>query len=177
MAMVEITTERLLLRQLREDDLAALHRLRSREEVARWTTHGTDITLAQSQQMLDDLLLLVNMMRSYDTRESPIIILAITIPPSTELIGTIGTFRPREVGFALHPDYWGNGYATESVRVFCQRYLRLYPRQQLSGKVYPENEAGIKCLRRCGFTKANAEEANDQAYDRDEERETWLLRS
>lgn len=138
---------------------------------------GPNETLERSQQMLDDLLVLVNVMASYNTSGQPVIIHAITIPPSNELAGLIGTFRPREVGFSLHPDYWGQGYATEAAKVFCQWYLETFSGQVLFAKVDRENEASVRCLRRCEFSPASeAEQSADKEYGKDRERETWLLK-
>lgn len=174
---MEIKSERLLLRQITEEDLAAFHVLQSNAEVTKWTKQGPNKSLAQSQQMLDDLMVLVNMMHSYDTRNTPVLILAITVPPSTELIGLIGTFRPREVGFSLHPDCWGRGYATEAVRAFCHWYLQSHPGQQLFAKVNAENEASVRCLGRCGFARASEPERQQAEWGKEDERETWLLRT
>lgn len=127
--------------------------------------------------MLDDLLVLVNMMASYNTSGQPVIVHAMTIPPSKTLIGLIGTSRPREIGFSLHPDYWGNGYATEAAKAFCRWYLGTYRGQVLFAKVDRGNERSAKCLTRCGFSPAKeAELATDEAYAKDRDQETWLLR-
>lgn len=123
--------------------------------------------------MLDDLLVLVNT----SSPEQPTLIHAITIRPSSELVGLIGTFRPREIGFSLHPDYWGKGYAQEATKGFCSWYLKRFPGQILFAKVNLENVASIKCLRRCGFSPATeTEKSSDEAFGKDKERETWLPR-
>lgn len=123
--------------------------------------------------MLDDLLVKLNI----STTSEPTVILAITIVPSTELVGLIGTFRPREVGFSLLPKFWGKGYAREACKAFCKRYLEVYPGQHLFAKVNAGNDASKKCLRSCGFTPASEEEINaDELLGTDQRRETWLLR-
>lgn len=138
---------------------------------------GPNKTLERSQEMLDDLLVLVNMMRSYECRGQPVLIHAITIPPSNELVGLIGTFRPREIGFSLHPSFWRQGYAQEATRAFCAWYFREHPGQPLFAKVNAQNDASMRCLMRCGFTPATEKELKaDGAYGKDRERETWLLR-
>lgn len=127
--------------------------------------------------MLDDLLVLVNVMASYSLSDQPVIIHAITIPPSKSLIGLIGTFRPREIGFSLHPDYWGKSYATEAAREFCRWYLGTFRGQMLFAKVDRGNKRSASCLTRCGFSPAKEVElATDEAYAKDRDRETWLLR-
>ncbi|KAK4501113.1 hypothetical protein PRZ48_006919 [Zasmidium cellare] len=175
---MEIRSERLLLRPVTEDDLEAFHKLQSNYEVTKWTKQGPSKSLQHSEQMLDDLLVLVNMMASYNHTAQPVIIHAITLPPSKTLIGLIGTFRPREIGFSLHPDFWGKGYATEAVRAFCRWYLGTYRGHVLFAKVDRGNERSVACLRRCGFSPAREVElVGDEAYAKDRERETWLLRA
>lgn len=116
-------------------------------------------------------------MASYNTSGQPVLVHAITSPPSNELIGLIGTFRPREIGFSLHPDYWGKGIATEAAKVFCQWYLSTYRGQVLFAKVDRENGASLRCLSRCGFSPATEVELSaDEMYRKDRERDTWLLR-
>ena len=128
--------------------------------------------------MLDDLLVLVNMMRSYECRGQPVLIHSNTVHPSNELVGLIGTFRPREIGFSLHPGVWGQGYAQEATKAFCAWYLSEHPGQPLFAKVNTENDASVRCLRQCGFTPATEKELKaDEAYGKDRERETWLLRA
>ncbi|KAF2163453.1 hypothetical protein M409DRAFT_57359 [Zasmidium cellare ATCC 36951] len=127
--------------------------------------------------MLDDLLVLVNMMAEWSHSSQPVIIHAITLSPHKTLIGLIGTFRPREIGFSLHPDYWGKGCATEAVKAFCRWYLGTYRGQVLFAKVDRGNERSVRCLTRSGFSPAKEVElAGDEAYAKDRERETWLLR-
>lgn len=174
---MEIRTERLLLREICENDLEAFHKLQSNPETTRFTKQGPSKSLANSEQMLDDLVVLVNMMRSYEIRGEPVLILAITLPPSIELIGIIGTFRPREIGFSLHPDYWGKGYASEGTKGFCKWYMEQHPGQQLFAKVNTENKRSVGCLTKCGFTAgSSSEQSADDAYGNDRERETWLYR-
>lgn len=134
---------------------------------------GPNKSLQRSTEQLDDLLVLVNS----SSPSQPTLILAITILPFSELIGTIGTFRPREIGFSLLPKYWGKGFASEACKEFCKRYLEIYPGQQLFAKVNRENEGSVRCLRRCGFTPASVEEeGSDALLGVDRGRETWLLR-
>ncbi|KAI5365249.1 Putative GNAT domain, acyl-CoA N-acyltransferase [Septoria linicola] len=170
---MNITTDRLLLRPVTEADLEDFHRLQSDPQVTKWTKQGPNKTLQRSEQMLDDLLVLVNTSNFTE----PTMIHAITVLPSSDLIGLVGTFRPREIGFSLHPDYWGKGYAQEATRAFCIWYQEQHPGQALFAKVNTKNDASVTCLTRCGFSPATQQEDTaDEAYSNDQERQTWLLR-
>lgn len=39
-----------------------------------------------------------------------------------KLIGTIGTPRKAEVGYKLHPEYWGKGYMSEALEMFLEMW-------------------------------------------------------
>jgi RimJ/RimL family protein N-acetyltransferase len=39
-----------------------------------------------------------------------------------KLIGTIGTPRKAEVGYKLHPEYWGKGYMSEALEMFLRMW-------------------------------------------------------
>lgn len=126
--------------------------------------------------MLDDCLIEMN---SSDAAE-PVLFLAMFIQPmsiSTGLIGLVGTFRPRELGFSLHPASWGHGFAQEAVIAFCQWFRAHFPHQQLFAKIDIENSASRKVCQRCGFILATDEEiALDSRLQLDHTRQTWLYR-
>ncbi|EME42805.1 hypothetical protein DOTSEDRAFT_24824 [Dothistroma septosporum NZE10] len=193
---MKIRSSRLLLRPVTEGDLQEFHKLQSNVEVTKWTSvcftsnphrpmaltylskQGPNKTLERSQEMLDDLLVLVNLMETYNHHGHPVLIYAITVPPSNDLIGLIGTFRPREIAFSLHPTFWGQGYASEATKAFCSWYMKGHPGQPLFAKVDTHNDASVRCLRRCGFSLATEQELKaDEAYGKDRERETWILRA
>ena len=73
------------------------------------------------------------------------------------MIGTCGftSFDIRnnsaEIGYVLHPDFWGKGLAKEAVlrlMVFGFAELRLH---RLSAKIMTENEASKKVALKCGM--------------------------
>ena len=73
--------------------------------------------------------------------------------PSLRMIGTVGVIRqPPELGYMIHPDYWGKGYAGEAVQAFLQYYWQLRPEtQSIIAKVDTENEASVRILVKNGF--------------------------
>lgn len=57
-----------------------------------------------------------------------------------------------ELGYALHPDYWGSGYMTEALKaligeLFRQGYCRI-----VAG-AFAENQASIRVMEKCGMQK------------------------
>lgn len=73
-----------------------------------------------------------------------------------ELIGDIGFLNTDEngkswIGFTLHPDHWGNGFATEAANAV----LDFYSKREIStvwASTEPDNHLSAKVLYRLGFT-------------------------
>lgn len=56
-----------------------------------------------------------------------------------------------EIGYALLPDFWGKGYATEigqALVAFCREQ---FPELQIMAKVHPANLASIRVLEKLGM--------------------------
>lgn len=93
-------------------------------------------------------------------------------------IGIVGTFRPRELGYSIHPDHWGTGYATEAATAFCEWHRLVYPDTTMFVKCFAENLSSVKVLKRCGFTEATETELMaDPAMTVDEARDTFVDRT
>ncbi|KAI0118273.1 acyl-CoA N-acyltransferase [Nemania sp. FL0031] len=122
-ARAPIKTERLILRPLTQDDLAALHALRTQELVMACTALGkTDKDLAETQAKLDPFL---------PPRDTTTYNPAICLASTGELIGLGGVFGREsalgwpEVGYMIRTEHWGRGYATEFLRAFTEAWWGL----------------------------------------------------
>jgi len=108
-----LETPRLIMREFKKSDLKAVHAYSSLDEVARYLVWGPN-TLNQSKEAIEGFL--------DDQRARPreIFDVAITLKPKREVIGGVGvriTDKDNltgELGYTLHPDYWGYGLATEA---------------------------------------------------------------
>lgn len=107
-----LVTERLILRELRSNDLDAIHAFGSDPEVtlhSSWGPNSIDETRAWLERVLDAQKVVPRA-----TFEQ-----VITLPDSGEVIGTgclgITNFDLREafVGYTFKKEAWGKGYATE----------------------------------------------------------------
>lgn len=101
---------------LTQDDLAALHELRTQPEVMIWTALGKpDKDLAETQAKLDPFL---------PPRDEATFNFAICDRATGQMIGIGGchlwrsAFGWPEVGYMLRKEFWGKGLGTEFLRGF-----------------------------------------------------------
>jgi RimJ/RimL family protein N-acetyltransferase len=140
-----IETARLRLRRLVPGDLSALHALHSREDVTRWLYWGPrdeDEVRASLEG---------HIARASDEG----VVLAIDL--DGELIGTanvaVGEHGQGEIGFMLHPDHHGHGYATEAAAAILELAFGTYGLHRVFGRVEPRNTASVRVLERLGMRK------------------------
>lgn len=80
---------------------------------------------------------------------------AVTERTSGAFIGRIGPWDPEgwpdfEIGWALRPECWGHGYATEAVKRCIEYAFRELDRSHLSSFIAPENSRSIHVAERVG---------------------------
>lgn len=66
-------------------------------------------------------------------------------------IGKAGCYRLPEIGYILHPDYWGRGFATEALTAVIAHIFAHHAVEALKADIDPRNEASIRLLERLGF--------------------------
>jgi RimJ/RimL family protein N-acetyltransferase len=156
--MTGYETERLTMREWTEDpaDLARVFDTYSRREVARW--------LGSNRQPMSDPEEARQRVRAWRARNAadgpPYGIWAVQVRDTGVVAGSVllrrlpnsdGTPESDvEVGWHLHPDSWGSGYATEAARgaldrAFAAGIDRVY------AVVYPGNDPSAAVTRRLGM--------------------------
>lgn len=144
-------TERLVLRQVTPDDVKEVFFLRSDEQVMRYI----DRPKAQTEE---EALQFINMINA-GTRNNTDISWAITIKGDDRLIGYIGFWRMKpehyrgELGYAMHPQWYGKGIASEAVRAALDYGFKTMKLHTVEANVNPENTASIKLLERNYFIR------------------------
>jgi RimJ/RimL family protein N-acetyltransferase len=143
-----LTTERLRLRAWTDSpaDLARLADLYGREEVTRWLGGGPSVPPAE----------LVARWAALHDRDERFGCWAIERVDGV-VAGTV-LFKPLpngvgevEVGWHLHPDSWGHGYATEAARAVIRRGFE-DGLPEVYAVVRPGNEPSLAVCRRLGMT-------------------------
>ncbi len=140
-----IETARLRLRRFVPDDLAALHAIQSREAVTRWLYWGP--------RSEDEVRASLDGHIARPTGEG----LVLAIDLGGELIGTanlaFGEYRQGEIGFTLHPDHQGHGYATEAAAAILALAVGTFDLHRVCASVEPRNAASVRVLERLGMRK------------------------
>ncbi len=147
----QLSTERLLLRQMTQDDVADLFLMRSDPAVMRYinrpiATHFDEV--AKLIQLITD---------NITTNDG--ITWGIVLPDSNKLIGTIGFWRVQkenyraEIGYMLHPDYHRKGYMLEALAKVIDYGFGEMKLHSIEGIVTPENIASCELLTKIGFVR------------------------
>jgi RimJ/RimL family protein N-acetyltransferase len=145
----QLETERLLLRNFREDDAAALMNIFGDDQVTRFYDIATFTHIEQAHRMVARLL-----KRNADGNTMR---WGITLKENGQLIGTGGfnEFKgPRAgIGYDLATAYWKRGYVTEAVRAIVAHGFATLNLNRIEAFVMPENAASARVLEKLGFTR------------------------
>ncbi len=144
--MTEIVTPRLRLRRARPSDLDDLHAVMSHPEAMRyWSTppHGD---IAQTRDFLAEV-----MAGTPDDSDDFLVELADAGPDRGRVIGKVGCWRVPEIGYILHPDFWGRGLAREALDAVLPHVFARFPVDAVTADVDPRNVASLRLLDCLGF--------------------------
>ena len=149
-----LRTRRLVLRPAREDDLDAFHSVLSDPRATRYWSTPPHETRDQTEAWLKAMI------------RSPADLAAdFVVELDGRAVGKAGFYRLPEIGFILHPDVWGNGYAREAVAAVIDHVFEERGQTELTADVDPRNAASIRVLERAGFRQTGAAERTFQIGD------------
>lgn len=146
----ELTTERLVLRQFRDDDLDAFAEIQADPVAARHVGDGATTDRATSWRIM---AIFVGhwQLRGYGQY-------AVEERATGSFVGRIGLWYPEawpglEIGWLIGRDRWGQGYATEGARVVVDTAFRTLATDRLISLIRPENTASTRVARKLGATR------------------------
>jgi ribosomal-protein-alanine N-acetyltransferase len=149
-ADILLLTERLVLRPVSLEDLEDIHRLHSLPETDRYNTMGIPADRAETE---------ANMNAWFgDIAQHKKHVFGITDKQHT-FIGVAGMNidRPRyakaEVWYKFFPEYWGKGFATETVERLLQFGFGQLGLHRIEAGCATENAASARVLGKTGFLK------------------------
>jgi RimJ/RimL family protein N-acetyltransferase len=146
-----IRTERLVLRPFTPGDLEALHAMFGDPDVTRYLDHGP-----LSRDAVSELLARISPLTGIDEERNGLR-LAVVLQASGEVIGDVSLWRTSaehnqaEIGFVLHPEHQGRGYAAESMRELLRIGFEEAGFHRIVGRCDAENAASAALMERLGM--------------------------
>lgn len=148
----QLKTTRLLLRRITKTDAAALLSLRSSEKVMQYIDKERTKTMQEVQALVERI--------DNDLNNNDGINWAISLKEKPEiLIGTIGFWRiikqhyRAEIGYMIHPDYWGKGLMKEAVTAVIDFGFNNINLHSIEAHINPGNAASAALLETTGFVR------------------------
>ncbi|MEM6262313.1 MAG: GNAT family N-acetyltransferase [Bacteroidota bacterium] len=147
-----LETERLVLTEIRWVDLKGIHRLHKFAEVDEFNTVGIPETIDDTRKLIR-----VPIMDQFKKQRSAFC-WSIRDRKST-FMGTVGLnlkdprYKSGEVYYSLYPKYWGNGYATESLKRVMQFGFQTLNLHRIEAGVAVENTRSIRVLEKVGMQR------------------------
>ena len=149
-----IRTERLTLRLMATDDLDDVFAYQSREDVSRYLLHGPR-SRAEVEEWLPKYAAATELAKDDDWIEPAI---ELAMPDGTRrVIGhmylTIASAENRgaEIGWTLHPDFFGKGYAAEAATAILELAFGELGMHRVKAELDPRNDASVALCRRLGM--------------------------
>lgn len=156
-----IETPRLLLREFVSRDLEAVHAYSSIPQATQYLIWGPN-TLLQSKQTIRAFL--------DDQKERPRVNFDLAIVrkgtarrgDGPRLIGGVGLKladwdnRTADIGYVLHPDYWGQGYALEAAQGLAHAGFRELGLQRIVATCDQRNKASARVMEKLGMRREGA---------------------
>ncbi|HUR66916.1 MAG TPA: GNAT family N-acetyltransferase [Chitinophagaceae bacterium] len=145
----ELTTERLVLRKLKDTDDTAIFSFRSNDEVLKYIGRPKQTAIEEAQAFIQKIKTNVAKGQSYYW--------GIALKDKPELIGTICLWnlsddrKTAELGYELHPDFQGNGYMQEAIQAVSDFAFQKAGFSLLEAFTHHDNQASAKLLRKKGF--------------------------
>ncbi|WP_420152114.1 GNAT family N-acetyltransferase [Siphonobacter sp.] len=140
-----LTTERLTLRQLVENDVQAIFLLRSDPVINKYLDREPSQTLEEALQFI----------RTIQTNN--LLYWAIIEPISGKLVGGIGLFNVSnegntcEIGYELLPDYQGQGFMNEAMKKVIAFAVDILGIKAINAFTHKANQPSAKLLQMLNF--------------------------
>jgi RimJ/RimL family protein N-acetyltransferase len=148
-----LLTERLRLRPFTRGDVDAVFAYRQREDVARYlfgAALGREECALAVQQRINQTTL---------DKEGDKVVLAMELGQTSQLIGEVSLIwrslesEQGEVGWILHPDYHGHGYATEAAGVILNLAFGEAQLHRVVARCAAENGPSFRLMERLGMRR------------------------
>ncbi|MCR8656232.1 GNAT family N-acetyltransferase [Paenibacillus endoradicis] len=144
-----LETDRLVLRQLNQEDSQVLFEYFSLGEVIKYYDLDSFNEIKQAEQLIH------NWNQRYENNQG--IRWGITLKSENRLIGTCGFHNwmkehyKAEIGYELNPKYWCNGIMTEAINEILEYGFEELELNRIEAFIDPENISSRKLLEKTGL--------------------------
>jgi len=148
---MQFTTQRLILRDFRESDFDALRVLEAHPN----TYHFEESNPSEETTRLQ----LEKIIEHQNESSRKYYRLGITIPPQhvvkgrIALVHTNNAIREWEIGWAIHPDEWGKGFAVEAARCMLDFAFEKLDAHRVIAVSHALNKASIRVMEKLSMTR------------------------
>jgi ribosomal-protein-alanine N-acetyltransferase len=144
--MVEIKTERLILRPPGAEDAADLFAVFSNAKAMRYWSKPMFTDPAQTLEYIDAV-------RGADPAKTA----EFVVEFEGRVVGKAGFWRMPEVGYILHPDVWRRGLGEEALRALMAYGFDTLKLSRITADVDPDNAGSLALLGKLGFVETGRE--------------------
>jgi [ribosomal protein S5]-alanine N-acetyltransferase len=140
-----LSGKRIFLREFEEEDWKAVHNYASQKIVSQYQPWGTN-TKKESIAYVNEAI--------NEAKSNPRVRFAFAIVKnqSGELLIRSSSHREGEIGYVIHPGFWGSGYATEAANILFNFGFSTLKLHRIFATCDPRNKASEKGLKKIGMT-------------------------
>ncbi|MBY0124358.1 GNAT family N-acetyltransferase [Bacillus sp. S/N-304-OC-R1] len=145
----QLETKRITLRKLQLNDAPSMFDYFSKDEVTKYYDLETFTSIKQAEDLIERLLF------RYENKKQ--IRWAIVWKETGQFIGTCGFHAieeehwKAEIGYELHPDFWGKGIMSEVINSVIQYGFNEIGLNRIEAFYDPENISSARVLEKNGF--------------------------
>ncbi len=155
------TTARLSVREIVASDVDAMLSVYGDQEVVRWVADGQPL----ARDLCEKWVAVTH--ANYAKRGYGMF--ALVANDGGQIVGFIGLVHPDkqvevEIKYALHRQYWGQGYATEAAKALLAYAASRFAIQEVIATTAPENTASHHVLLKAGMQRAELRRNEDGSY-------------
>lgn len=145
---VHLAGQRVTLREFGEHDVDQAATINGDDRVTRWLSFD-------SRTQEQTAALIAGSIERAQLQPRAEYYLAVVQPGDDTVIGFarlgLDGVNAAKLGYAIHADYWGHGYATDACRAMLDFGFRQLNLHRISAAIGPENAASIAVVKHLGF--------------------------
>lgn len=150
---MNLKSERLRFKDISIQDLEEIHRLHSVPEVDKFNTLGIPKNIEETRKIVQSDI------NNQSKSPRPGFCWKISLTDTGEFIGLAGMslsndrFKLGEFYYKFFPDYWGNGFATETAKRIIRVGFEVFKLHRIEAGVATKNSASIRVLEKAGMIR------------------------